>query len=118
LIRIPANSQFVGYLSFIYNRYGNVPSYSANQLSITGYSDGWVWYETALASLGENLCFDVLGIHARAQITDIRVELFDGIWANNVGGGEFLVSHSSSSSLVSLAFILNVTTHTTFHIKL
>eukprot|EP00615_Pteridomonas_danica_P002625 CAMPEP_0114330380 /NCGR_PEP_ID=MMETSP0101-20121206/1714_1 /TAXON_ID=38822 ORGANISM="Pteridomonas danica, Strain PT" /NCGR_SAMPLE_ID=MMETSP0101 /ASSEMBLY_ACC=CAM_ASM_000211 /LENGTH=504 /DNA_ID=CAMNT_0001460375 /DNA_START=866 /DNA_END=2376 /DNA_ORIENTATION=- len=46
------------------------------------------------------MCFDILGIHTRAQITDVRVELFDGVWANNVGGGEFLIYYDVNGSYV------------------
>jgi hypothetical protein len=100
ILRIPAYSYFEGDFGFVYNRYGNVPSYSHNQLSITGYSDTWTWHENSLASLGENMCFDVLGIHTRAQITDVRVELFDGVWANNVGGGEFFIYFGGNGSYI------------------
>lgn len=39
---------------------------------------------------GENICFDPLGTHTRAFITDMRPKLFDGNWKGNIGGGDFL----------------------------
>jgi len=69
LLRIPANSDFTGYVTLVYNEYGNVASFSAAQLSLIGYTDAWTWLQQALGSLGENICFDTLGIHARAQST-------------------------------------------------
>jgi hypothetical protein len=46
-----------------------------------------LWEQSALGSGGENMCFDPLGIHTRAMITDVRPKLFDGAWKENVGGG-------------------------------
>ena len=43
-------------------------------------SDKWLWEEAALGTGGENICFDPLGLHTRAMVTDVRVKLFDGAW--------------------------------------
>ena len=53
-------------------------------------SNKFLWEEAALGSGGENICFDPLGSHTRATITDMRPKLFDGAWKENVGGGDFL----------------------------
>jgi len=71
LLRIPANSKFSGVVAVIYNEYGNVASFSAAQLSLIGYTDTWTWLQQSLGSLGENICFDILGIHARASTTGV-----------------------------------------------
>jgi len=55
------------------------------------YSNRWLWEEAALGTGGENICFDPLGSHTRAFITDVRPKLFDGSWKENVGGGDFLL---------------------------
>ena len=48
-------------------------------------------------SSGENICFDPLGTHTRAFITDVRPKLFDGHWKENVGGGDFLQADNVKS---------------------
>ena len=50
-----------------------------------GYSDKWLWEQAALGTGGENICFDPLGTHTRAFITDMRPKLFDGEWKENIG---------------------------------
>ena len=59
-------------------------------LALRRYSDKWLWEQAALGSGGENICFDPLGTHTRAFITDVRPKLFDGKWKENVGGGDFI----------------------------
>ena len=71
-VRLPPRSHWSGDFAVAYNRYGGVPSFSHAQLSITGYTDAWTWHEAALASLGENICFDPLGTHTRAQPSLVR----------------------------------------------
>ena len=66
-----------------------VAAFSHAQLSIVGYSDRWLWEQAAIGTGGENICFDPLGTHTRAMITDVRPKLFDGKWKENVGGGDF-----------------------------
>ena len=48
-----------------------------------------MWEQAAIGTGGENICFDPLGTHTRAMITDVRPKLFDGKWKENVGGGDF-----------------------------
>ena len=48
---------------------------------------------------GENICFDPLGTHTRAFITDMRPKLFDGEWKENVGGGDFVQMFGSDGKL-------------------
>jgi hypothetical protein len=80
ILRLPPASGLSFTLGIIYNRYGGVPSFSHAQLSLIGYTDSWVWQEASLASMGENICFDIIGYHSRAMITDMRVERFTGDW--------------------------------------
>ena len=63
------------------------------------YSDKWLWEEAALGTGGENICFDPLGSHTRAFITDVRPKLFDGAWKENVGGGDFLLLFGADGKL-------------------
>jgi hypothetical protein len=90
LLHIPPSSSIALSLAYNVERYGNIPAWSHAQLSIVGYSDRWLWEEAALGTGGENICFDPLGTHTRAMITDVRPKLFDGEWKENVGGGDFL----------------------------
>ena len=90
LLRLPPSSTISLSLALSYERYGGVPAWSHAQLSIVGYSDKWLWEQAALGSGGENICFDPLGSHTRAFITDVRPKLFDGLWKENVGGGDFV----------------------------
>ena len=85
LLRLPPNSSIALSLALSYEKYGGVPAWSHAQLSIVGYSDKWLWEQAALGTGGENICFDPLGTHTRAFITDIRPKLFDGEWKENIG---------------------------------
>ena len=89
-MRIPADSTISLSLVVNYETYGGIAAFSHSQLSIVGYSDKWLWEEAALGSGGENICFDPLGTHTRASITDVRPKIFDGKWKENVGGGDFV----------------------------
>ena len=53
-----------------------------------------------MTSGGENICFDPLGSHTRAFITDVRPKLFDGKWKQNVGGGDFLQMFGADGKLL------------------
>ena len=64
-VRVPAGAQITLELAVAYNQYGGVPSFSHAQLSLIGYSYSWVWHETSLASMGENMCIDTAGSHRR-----------------------------------------------------
>ena len=79
-LRIPADSKIDLSLAVNYEKYGTVSAFSHAQLSIVGYSDKWLWEQAALGTGGENICFDPLGTHTRAMITDVRPKLFDGTW--------------------------------------
>ena len=46
------------------------------------------------------MCFDPLGTHTRAFITDVRPKLFDGEWKENVGGGDFLQMFAADGKLL------------------
>jgi len=64
-----------------------------------GYSDKWLWEESALGTGGENFVMDPHGSHTRAFITDVRPKLFDGDWKENVGGGDFLLYFGAEGRL-------------------
>ncbi|GMH73712.1 hypothetical protein TL16_g06263 [Triparma laevis f. inornata] len=95
---LPGNSGDVE-LTFAlsYEKFGGVSAWSHAQLSIVGYSDRWLWEESALGTGGENICFDPLGSHTRAPVTDIRVKLFDRAWKKNVGGADFSLLYFDES---------------------
>lgn len=99
LIRLPPNSQITLYLAISYELYGGLRPYSHAQLSIVGYSDKWLWEESALGTGGENMCFDPTGAHTRAMVTDIRPKLFDGAWKENVGGADFVMLFGESGAM-------------------
>ena len=100
--RLPPLSTHTVVLKIFYQTYGNVPAFSHAQLSIVGYSDAWLWEEAALYSGGESICFDPLGTHTRAFVTDVRPSLMDGEWKENVGGHDFLVYYNSAGEFVYL----------------
>ena len=100
MLRLPPGASFSGKMALSYQEYGGLPAFSHAQLSIVGYSDKWLWEESALGSGGENMCFDPLGAHTRAAITDVRPNLFDSSWKENVGGGDFLVYFDEAGSFV------------------
>jgi hypothetical protein len=99
LLRLPPNSTVSLSLALNYERYGGLPAWSHAQLSIVGYSDKWLWEQAALGTGGENICFDPLGAHTRAFITDVRPKLFDGAWKENVGGGDFVQLFGADGTL-------------------
>ena len=99
MLRLPPNSSVALSLALNYERYGGLPAWSHAQLSIVGYSDRWLWEQAALGSGGENICYDPLGSHTRAFITDVRPKLFDGSWKENVGGGDFMSLFSAGGQL-------------------
>jgi len=99
LLRLPPNTTIPLSLAMNYERYGGVAAFSHAQLSIVGYSDTWLWEEAALGTGGENICFDPLGIHTRAFITDMRPKLFDGSWKENVGGGDMLLLFGANGDM-------------------
>lgn len=59
-----------------------------------------MWHSDSLGSLGETICLDAVGVHCRSQQTDLRVQLFAGVWANNTGGSEFLIYFNGTGNLV------------------
>ena len=69
------------------------------------YSDRWLWEESALGSSGENMCFDPLGTHTRAFVTDVRPKLFDGGWKGNVGGADFLTGYFDGSGVFQCVWV-------------
>jgi hypothetical protein len=100
LLRLPAETTVPSLsLGVSYEMYGGLRAFSHAQLSIVGYSDKWLWEEAALGTGGENICFDPLGSHTRAFITDVRPKLFDGDWKENVGGGDFLLYFGETGAL-------------------
>jgi hypothetical protein len=91
LFNVPAGETLDLTFVLVYEQYRAIPAYSHAQLSIVGYSNGWLWEEGGLGAGGENVCMDPLGTHTRSVITDVRPTLWDGDWKENVGGGDFLI---------------------------
>ena len=46
------------------------------------------------------MCFDPVGAHTRASVTDVRPNLFDSKWKENVGGADWLTYFDASGALV------------------
>ena len=99
LLRLPPQTKLPLSLGINYEKYGGISAFSHAQLSIVGYSEKWLWEQAALGTGGENICFDPLGSHTRAFITDVRPKLFDGDWKENVGGGDFLLYWGETGEL-------------------
>ena len=56
LLRLPPNSSIALSLALSYEKYGGVPAWSQAQLSLVGFSNGWLWEQAALGTGGENIC--------------------------------------------------------------
>jgi hypothetical protein len=51
------------------------------------------------------MCFDPLGTHTRAFVTDVRPKLFDGGWKGNVGGADFLTGYFDGSGVFQCVWV-------------
>jgi len=81
-----------------YARYGGVPAASHAQLSLIGRGHNQFWDEAAIGSFGESICYEPGRVQRRCFIDDVRplmtLPAAGGKpwgWAENCGGGDFLV---------------------------
>lgn len=98
LVRLPAKSQREFLFQMVYARYGGVPAASHAQLSLIGWGHNQFWDESALGSFGESICYEPGRVQRRCMIDDIRPLMTLPVsggkpwgWAENCGGGDFLV---------------------------
>ena len=82
----------------VYARYGGVPAASHAQLSLVGWGHNQFWDEAAIGSFGESICYEPGRVQRRCFIDDVRPLLTQPVaggkpwgWAENCGGGDFLV---------------------------
>lgn len=97
-VRLPAQSRRELLFQMAYARYGGVPAASHAQLSLIGWGHNQFWDEAALGSFGESICYEPGRVQRRCFIDDLRPLLTLPVaggkpwgWAENCGGGDFLV---------------------------
>lgn len=97
-LRLPARSNHELQFQMAYARYGGVPAASHAQLSLVGWGHNQFWDEAALGSFGESICYEPGRVQRRCFIDDLRPLMTLPIaggkpwgWAENCGGGDFLV---------------------------
>jgi hypothetical protein len=94
---LPPRSERTLQLVLTYARWGGLPAASHAQLSLVGWGHNQFWDEVAVGSFGESICFEPGRVQRRCFITDLRPLMTlgksrePGGWANNGGGGDFLV---------------------------
>ena len=97
-VRLPPHSERELVLAMTYARWGGLPAASHAQLSLVGWGHNQFWDEAALGSFGESICFEPGRVQRRCMIDDVRPfltlptpEAKPWGWANNAGGGDYLV---------------------------
>jgi hypothetical protein len=98
VVRLPAKSRRELLFQMAYARYGGVPAASHAQLSLIGWGHNQFWDESAIGSFGESICYEPGRVQRRCFIDDIRplttLPVAGGKpwgWAENCGGGDFLM---------------------------
>lgn len=98
VVRLPAKSRRELLFQMAYARYGGVPAASHAQLSLIGWGHNQFWDEAAIGSFGESICYEPGRVQRRCFIDDIRPLMTLPVaggkpwgWAENCGGGDFLV---------------------------
>ena len=97
-VRLPPKSQRVLLFQMAYAQYGGLPAASHAQLSLIGWGHNQFWEEAAIGSFGESICFEPGRVQRRCFIDDVRPLMTLPVaggkpwgWAENCGGGDFLV---------------------------
>ena len=97
-VRLPPHSGRELVFAMTYARWGGLPAASHAQLSLVGWGHNQFWDEAALGSFGESICFEPGRVQRRCMIDDVRPfltlptpEAKPWGWANNAGGGDYLV---------------------------
>ena len=98
IVRLPGKSRRDLLFQMAYARYGGVPAASHAQLSLIGWGHNQFWDESAIGSFGESICYEPGRVQRRCFIDDVRplttLPVAGGKpwgWAENCGGGDFLV---------------------------
>ena len=98
VVPLPAKSRRELLFQMAYARYGSVPAASHAQLSLIGWGHNQFWDEAAIGSFGESICYEPGRVQRRCFIDDMRPLLTLPVaggqpwgWAENCGGGDFLV---------------------------
>ena len=98
IVPLPAKSRRESLFQMAYARYGGVPAASHAQLSLIGWGHNQFWDEAAIGSFGESICYEPGRVQRRCFIDDMRPLMTlpaEGGkpwgWAENSGGGDFLV---------------------------
>lgn len=98
LVPLPPKSRRELEFQMVYARYGGVPAASHAQLSLIGWGHNQFWDQAAIASFGESICYEPGRVQRRCFIDDVRPLMTlpeaggkPWGWAENCGGGDFLV---------------------------
>ena len=104
-----------------YARWGGVPAASHAQLCLIGWGHNQFWDQSAIGSFGESICYEPGRVQRRCFIDDVRplmtlpepgAKLYG--WAENAGGGDFLVwidPQGATSLSAARARIIALTGH-------
>jgi hypothetical protein len=97
-VRLPPKARRELAFQMVYARYGGVPAASHAQLSLVGWGHNQFWDEAAIGSFGESICYEPGRVQRRCFIDDLRPLMTLPVaggkpwgWAENCGGGDFLV---------------------------
>ena len=97
-VRLPPKARRELVFQMAYARYGGVPAASHAQLSLIGWGHNQFWDQAALGSFGESICYEPGRVQRRCFIDDVRPLMTLPVaggkpwgWAENCGGGDFLV---------------------------
>ena len=98
VVRMGAKSRRELMFQMAYARYGGVPAASHAQLSLIGWGHNQFWEQAAIGSFGESICYEPGRVQRRCFIDDLRPLMTLPVaggrpwgWAENCGGGDFLV---------------------------
>jgi hypothetical protein len=97
-VRLPPKARREMVFQMVYARYGGVPAASHAQLSLIGWGHNQFWDQGAIGSFGESICYEPGRVQRRCFIDDVRPLMTLPVtggkswgWAENCGGGDFLV---------------------------
>ena len=97
-LRVPPKCEREFVFAMTYARWGGVPAASHAQLCLVGWGHNQFWDEAAIGSFGESICYEPGRVQRRCFIDDVRPLMTlpeAGAkpygWAENAGGGDFLV---------------------------
>ena len=109
-VRVPPKSRRELVFQMVYARYGGVCAASHAQLCLIGWGHNQFWDQAAIGSFGESICFEPGRVQRRCFITDVRPlmtlsrepEAKRWGWAENCGGGDFLLWKNEEGRYQSL----------------